>query len=310
MIDWMNHDGVNLGMINDYMRNQFYETIVENTVRHKKVVDIGFGTGLLSILCLKHGATSVVAYEVDQERYQLGVELIEKCGLQDRISLHNEKYTWQTAVDADVIVTETVNGDLWQEGLWNSLPRTSSQLFLPGEYFVELYVKAIPKTFASLIDADIQPNSLFIPGVDLDQSFIDAVNHYVCEWNDKDYTGVPSVSDIQPGVHRFHNRTEGPWGFIPFMRMIEDKQYLQSTITIDANSTDHLNFDISHLKTTIDLDPTEYSLVVPRCGMRYKNHTLYLDTGHWGPTQDAVIIYGRDQITFTHNLHNGKMQYV
>lgn len=309
MIDWMNHDGVNLPMINDYMRNQFYESIIKHNVQSKKVVDVGFGTGLLSILCLKHGATNVVAYENNAERYQLGLEIIERCGLQDKISLYNEKYTWQTDIDADVIVTETVNGDLWQEGLWNSLPRVNQSLFLPGEYFVELYAKPIPKTFAQSLDANLPPDRCFTPGVDLDSTFVSTVNSYIADWNQQEYI-QPDTANVQSGIHYFNNRIEGPWGFIPFMRLVEDKQYLRSTILIDANDTTNLDFDVRYLETTFDLDPDEYSLVVPRCGMKYKEHTLYLDTGHWGPTQDAVIVYGKEQITFRHNLQNGRMQYV
>jgi len=172
MIDWKIDDGVNIEMINDYVRNQFYESIISQNVKNKKVVDIGFGTGLLSILCLKHGASNILAFESHNERYELGLEIINKCGLGDKIQLVNERYNWQTTIDTDIIITETVNGDLWQEGLWNSLPRTNDVLFLPGEYFTELYVKQVPRSFAEMLDSDIKSKSMFMPGVDLDKQFL------------------------------------------------------------------------------------------------------------------------------------------
>jgi hypothetical protein len=305
MIDWKIDDGVNIGMINDYVRNQFYESIISQNVKNKKVVDIGFGTGLLSILCLKHGASNILAFENNYERYNLGLEIIKKCGLGDKIQLVNEMYNWQTPIDTDIIVTETVNGDLWQEGLWNSLPRTNDVLFLPGEYFTELYVRQVPRSFAEMLDSDIKSRSMFMPGVDLDKQFLDTINQYV----NKDYNGMPEMTAVQ-GVHRFDNRIEGPWGFIPFMRLVDSKKYLQDTIMIDANHTETFNFDVLFLEAELKLDSLKYSLIVPRCGMKHNLDVLYLDHGHWGPTQDAVIVHGKDKLTVRHNLKTGEIQYV
>ena len=39
-IDWYNHDGVNLGMINDFVRNQFYDRVLSIYVRDQVCVDI------------------------------------------------------------------------------------------------------------------------------------------------------------------------------------------------------------------------------------------------------------------------------
>ena len=68
-IDWYNHDGVNLSMINDFMRNQFYDRVLSKHVTNQNCTDVGFGTGLLSMIALKHGATHVRAFEVDYHRY-------------------------------------------------------------------------------------------------------------------------------------------------------------------------------------------------------------------------------------------------
>lgn len=64
-INWLSDDGVNLLMINDVPRNAFYSKILSKNVQGKKCCDVGFGTGMLSILALKHGATSIIAYEKD-----------------------------------------------------------------------------------------------------------------------------------------------------------------------------------------------------------------------------------------------------
>jgi len=81
-IDFENHNGVYLPMINDAARNQFYDRILTE-VRDQDCVEIGFGTGFLSMLALKHGARSIVAYESDPVRYELGCKVIELLKLSD-----------------------------------------------------------------------------------------------------------------------------------------------------------------------------------------------------------------------------------
>jgi predicted RNA methylase len=51
-VDFENHDGVYLSMLNDVARNQFYDQVLTQ-VRDHDCVEIGFGTGLLSMLALK-----------------------------------------------------------------------------------------------------------------------------------------------------------------------------------------------------------------------------------------------------------------
>jgi hypothetical protein len=43
-------------------------------------------------------------------------------------------------IESVEVITETVNGNIWGEGLWNSLPKSNQEIFLPGEYFVEVWV--------------------------------------------------------------------------------------------------------------------------------------------------------------------------
>ena len=115
-VDFENHNGVYLPMINDVARNQFYDSILHE-VQDQDCIEIGFGTGFLSMLALKHGARSIVAYESDPERYQLGCEVIKILKLQDRITLLNQRYTHDCNHNATVIFTETVDDNIWGEGI-------------------------------------------------------------------------------------------------------------------------------------------------------------------------------------------------
>lgn len=314
MIDWQNHDGVNIPMIRDFMRNQFYEDIIKDNVQDKTVLDIGFGTGLLSILALKHGAKHIIAYESNEDRYQLGIEMIESCGLQNKVELRNEKYNWtlQDSLDVDVVITETVNGDLWWEGMWNNLPRQAGPLFLPGEYFCEIYVKPIPKAFAELIGVERPTHDFFYPAVDLDETFVDFVNQKISDWRGTDIAlGVKQ--HLHNGINKFNNRVDTVWGWIPWMRAVDHEKYLNAKTIVNANKStlddQKINFAIDSIDCDIHLDASEYSLVVPRMGLSYGEHKLYLDTGHWGPTNDAIICKGLDAVTMSQSTRTGAISY-
>jgi hypothetical protein len=173
-VDFENHDGVYLSMLNDISRNQFYDQILTE-VHDQHCVEIGFGTGLLSMLALKHGARSIVAYESDPDRYRLGCEVIRVLKLQDRITLINRRYDHTCEHGQTIVFTETVDDNIWGEGLYNSLPRQPGQQFLPGQYFLEIYAVPISADIASsLIQA--HEKNYFSPGVDIDSRFVSYVN--------------------------------------------------------------------------------------------------------------------------------------
>jgi hypothetical protein len=315
MIDWDNHDGVNVSMINDFMRNQFYENIVKDNVKNKTVLDIGFGTGLLSMLALKHGANKIIAYESNPERYQLGLNIIQDCGLQSKIDLVNKKYTWQDLehLQVDVAISETVSGDLWQEGMWNSLPRKPGVLFLPSKYFLEIHVKSVPRIFAESIGMKKTDIQFFTPGVDLDDPFIQTVNKHISNWNTTPVIPI-NKQDIKIGINQFDNRIEGTHGFTPFMRMVTDNTSLKTKFEVDTNATtvnnQPIDFDKKYLTAEVEnLDPNQYYIVVPRAGLQHDQYKLYLDTGHWGPTNSAVIVHGLNRLVVSHDVHRGKISY-
>ncbi|CAE7533600.1 PRMT7, partial [Symbiodinium necroappetens] len=58
-------------MLNDSHRNQFYWDALAAVVQGKRVIDIGSGSGLLSLMAAKLGASSVVAVEASQDMAEL-----------------------------------------------------------------------------------------------------------------------------------------------------------------------------------------------------------------------------------------------
>lgn len=297
-IDWKNHDGVNLGMINDFVRNQFYDRILSRYVRDQQCTDIGFGTGLLSMLALKHGAKHIRAFESDPDRYQLGCEIIVQLGLHDRIELINERYD-NSYQPTPVTFTETVNGNLWWEGLWNSLPRDEKSIFLPGEYFLELWAVEVPDSFAQGLCRSGTTQKYFTPGVDVDPNFQQTVNRLIG-------TTTVSESPLPTGIVTFERQQETDWGWIPYMRAVQAGQPVATVIaSYWTEDTDCfvLNVPTAHWRNST-------VLMVPRFGMKQDKDILYLDTGHWGPGEDPILLVRPQQsLLVTHNVINGALQW-
>lgn len=302
-IDWYNHDGVNLGMINDFMRNQFYDRVLSRYVSNQRCTDIGFGTGLLSMLALKHGAEHVRAFESDTDRYELGCEIIQRMALAHKIELINERYdnSYQTT---PVTFTETVNGNLWWEGLWRSLPRDETSIFLPGEYFLEVWALEIPHSFAQGIGVEEQTNRVFAPGVDVDAQFVQTVNELICEAADCEY--VPTaVSTLEPGIVQFDRQVGTVWNWIPYMRAVQAGTRVASYIAKYHDDREHFELNIP-----TGLWHNSTVLIVPRMGMQQDTDRLYLDTGHWGPGENPILLH-RPQGTLVvrHSVRDGLITY-
>jgi len=292
-VDFENHDGVYLSMLNDVARNQFYDQILTE-VRDQHCVEIGFGTGLLSMLALKHGARSIVAYESDPDRYQLGCKVINILKLQDRITLINQRYDHTCDHDQTVVFTETVDDNIWGEGLYNSLPRQLGRQFLPGQYFLEIYAVPISADIASnLIQA--HEKNYFSPGVDVDPWFVSYINLLLSKKYNKP---IKSKVGLPEGVTKLiHLSTYLGWA--------TNNTYADRYV-FDANAP-FVDQPIRQLQVDTATQPV---LIVPRAGMQHGSDRLYLDTGHWKlPTNPAVINSPNSRVIVEHDLRTGKITY-
>jgi len=313
-INWNHHDGVNRPMINDFMRNQFYDNILCQTVKGQSCVDVGFGTGLLSMLAIKHGAKSIVAYESDPVRYELGQTVIDRLGL-TKISLKHERFH-HGMIDSSthVIFTETVNGNLWQEGLLNSLPRRPGLSFLPGKYFLEMYACPVPDVFAQGMVYP-QCTSGFSPGVDIDESFVKLINELGF---DNAHCSTPL---LEPAMFTVDTGSDTQWGWIPFMRLCVNNGQLVASYCVDAENVslrvhnqNSVPFDFNQQEIKLIIDTQSWNnssvILVPRVGIQHGSYKLMLDTGHWGPTlSPCVLIKPAGHVQITHNLRTGNISY-
>jgi hypothetical protein len=299
-IDFQHHDGVNLPMINDFMRNQFYDRILSRYVANQRCTDIGFGTGLLSIMALKHGARHVRAFESDQNRYLLGREIISQLKLQDRIELIHDQYSATKHTATAVTFTETVNGNLWWEGLWNSLPPQPGHIFLPGEYFLELWAVEVPDSFAQGLCRVGQTQKYFAPGIDIDPEFVAVVDVLAGREPAPDSPALPQ------GIVQFERQQETDWNWIPYMRAVQ-----AGSVVASYHAKYHCD-DQTEFVLDVQTDKwrNKTVLIVPRMGMQQDQDRLYLDTGHWGPGENPVLLINlQNTLVVKHNIKTGIITY-
>lgn len=126
-----------LPIINDPERIGVYAQALEQSVRpHMSVLEIGAGSGILSMIAARAGARHVYACEMEPRLAQVAQENINKNGLADRITLLVKKSTdLQIGTDlpepVDLLVSEIVDNALLGEEVLPTLEDAQARLVKP-----------------------------------------------------------------------------------------------------------------------------------------------------------------------------------
>lgn len=282
-----------LTMINDTVRNKFYNTILKE-VKGKHCLEIGFGSGILSILALQHGAKSIIAYEEMEDTYNLGIEVINSLGLQDRITLISGQFTADKITqhpNIDYIFTETINHTLWGESLLNVVDNNLPEI-IPNKYFLEVHAVEISNNYAKkLLFAD---TTICNPGVDIDNRFTKTINSILKKEEVNLTEGLHGITlnNLYQVLDLcdIHNRTP-------------DKSYI-----VDINNPVPLNDKIDW---NLNLNDNKNYLIVCRTGMSYKDAKLYTDLcDNWGPfAQYALVINASSPFRIQQNFNDGNFVF-
>jgi len=177
--NWLLDPGLHIDMLNNNFppgRNEFYDTMLSQSVRGKKCIDIGFGVGLLSLMAIKHGAISVEAWEMDETRYQIGKHIINALSLNDKIRLNHGQFVAEDFKQTDyTVLHEIVGPKLWDEGMRKSLPIDAD--IYPSKFRVDFEVLSLDKKDYLEIffpERKFNPEVELLPGaVECIQSLID-----------------------------------------------------------------------------------------------------------------------------------------
>ncbi|KAF7244150.1 Protein arginine N-methyltransferase 9 [Varanus komodoensis] len=142
-------------MLNDFNRNLLYHKAIQKAVNSgcSSVLDIGTGTGILSMFAKKAGASSVYACELSKTMYNLACEVLAANRLDGEIKLlHMKSFDIEIPKHiperVSLVVTETVDSGLFGEGIVESLIHAWEHLLLPPKAndgkLDEEYGKVIP----------------------------------------------------------------------------------------------------------------------------------------------------------------------
>ncbi|XP_074849310.1 protein arginine N-methyltransferase 9 isoform X2 [Carettochelys insculpta] len=143
-------------MLNDTKRNLIYQKAIEKVVHsgYRTVLDIGAGTGILSMFAKKAGASCVYACELSKTMYEVACDVVAANNMEGEIKLLHMK-----SLDIEIpkhipervslVVTETVDAGLFGEGIVESLIHAWEHLLLQPkpknqDFGTEDYGQVIP----------------------------------------------------------------------------------------------------------------------------------------------------------------------
>uniref|UniRef100_A0AC35TVI6 Protein arginine N-methyltransferase n=1 Tax=Rhabditophanes sp. KR3021 TaxID=114890 RepID=A0AC35TVI6_9BILA len=149
-------------MILDYDRNDGYEAGLISCISKKKangekanVVDIGTGTGLLSLMAARGGADSVKAVEVFKPMADIARKIFKECEYADKIKLITSRSTDLNRKDVgtkgNIIVAEVFDTELIGEGALRTFKEAFGVLVEKGSSVVPARATVFVVPFESAI---------------------------------------------------------------------------------------------------------------------------------------------------------------
>jgi len=133
------------GMLNDSLRNAWFQKHIHNEVQNKLFADIGSGTGILSAYALEAGAKHGYLIEISKEASIIGKHILSKLGYKDKITCINDNFENITLNNVEVLISEQVGPamfDQLQLKIWQQANKifASDYISIPDELSVDLHI--------------------------------------------------------------------------------------------------------------------------------------------------------------------------
>ncbi|XP_065310570.1 protein arginine N-methyltransferase 3-like [Dermacentor albipictus] len=130
------HHGIHLEMLSDRPRMDSYRKAIElnadTCIRNCTVLDVGCGTGILSMLCARAGARRVVGIDQSGVVYN-AMDIVRENGLSEQVTLvHGRVEELELPERVDVLVSEWMGYFLLFEGMLGSVLQARDRLLRPG----------------------------------------------------------------------------------------------------------------------------------------------------------------------------------
>ncbi|PSJ42093.1 50S ribosomal protein L11 methyltransferase [Allosphingosinicella deserti] len=145
-------------MMNDVPRNDAFEDAIKAAIEvagpAARVLDIGAGSGLLSLMAARAGARQVVACEMEPMIAEMAQQIVASNGYADRITVHARPST-ELAVGAeldapaDILVSEILSSDLLTEKVLDTFEDAHRRLLAPDAIVIPRAASAMGCLVAS-----------------------------------------------------------------------------------------------------------------------------------------------------------------
>ncbi len=150
-------------MLHDRRRNDDYEAAIGRAVKGKRVLEIGTGTGLLSMLAGRAGAESVVTCDAVDVIADRARDIIAQNGFSDRVTVIAKRSTdlvigKDLPERAQVLITETFSSNLLDEGIIPTIEHAHQHLLAENA----LVIPAAASAFGFLIGGELLHDMLFV----------------------------------------------------------------------------------------------------------------------------------------------------
>ena len=126
-------------MLNDKKRNLAYKRAIAKAISqgHDVVLDIGSGTGILSMFAVQSGAKEVYACEMSKTMYEMGLDVLKANKMEKLVHTIHKKSTEMKVGDdipqqVSLVVTETLDCGLLGEGILATVEHAWANLLMPS----------------------------------------------------------------------------------------------------------------------------------------------------------------------------------
>ena len=307
-------------MINDLERNQFFHRALSTVAKDKVVLDIGTGTGILSVYALTAGAKFVYAVEKDPEAAKMAQAILSKCFDQSRFKVICCNF-WTTDIDTqleensiDLLVSETVGPGLFDQGM--------IQTWHCAKPFLKKDAISIPDCLSSDVKIWQSKNTNDIFNNKWPPRFPRGIFSTVDEENliDSNYTQAliafnEEVSEVEVGdivdIKNNDSRCKTEWKIVKNITVPHDHEYkdiykftkdsLPELAFYDCDPPYHIQADIK-----FELDLIDTSVVALIHKISFESDTLYLYNAPLSAWKFSPVFQikdaGRTQFKFNPNF--------